>query len=327
MCCWPAWDCGPPDTPAVITSTACSANLARGVRRTPRAHLPTRSGHAVRSRRDRHRPGRSGVRRSTAHRKASTPCALDAVAVGGQAGASSRIENYAGFPNGISGEDLVSRTAIQAQRLGARLNAPCEATGLRAEHGFHVVTLAGRERDALPGGDHRLRRTLPPAWRSTICSGSKVPACTTPPPTSKRRICSGQRRDRRGWWELGRAGRHLHGPTGLQGPDRDPEGRPDRDHVPIPDRADRGRPAHRGPGQHRGPCPRRSRPSRAGDARAHTDAAPPRTIACGGLFCFIGAEPATTWLGGAVALDSRGFVLTDRDLPEDDNAAGAVHGT
>ncbi|MGZ4705438.1 MAG: FAD-dependent oxidoreductase, partial [Acidimicrobiales bacterium] len=67
---------------------------------------------------------------------------LDAVATGGQAGASSRIENYVGFPNGISGEELATRAAIQAQRLGARLNAPCEVAGLRVEHGFHVVELA-----------------------------------------------------------------------------------------------------------------------------------------------------------------------------------------
>src|SRR5207237_10834511 len=67
---------------------------------------------------------------------------LDAVGAGGQAGASSRIENYAGFPNGISGEDLTARTAIQAQRLGALLASPAEAIGLRIEQGFHVVVLA-----------------------------------------------------------------------------------------------------------------------------------------------------------------------------------------
>ena len=47
---------------------------------------------------------------------------------------------------------------------------------------------------------------------------------------------------------------------------------------------------------------------------------PPASAArspCAGLFCFIGAEPATGWLGGAVALDDRGFVLTDRSLPDD----------
>ena len=67
---------------------------------------------------------------------------LDAVAPGGQAGASSRIENYVGFPNGISGGDLTARAAIQAQRLGARLNAPCEAVGLQTEEAFHIVVLA-----------------------------------------------------------------------------------------------------------------------------------------------------------------------------------------
>ena len=54
----------------------------------------------------------------------------------------SRIENYVGFPNGISGGDLTARAAIQAQRLGARLNAPCEAVGLQTEEAFHIVVLA-----------------------------------------------------------------------------------------------------------------------------------------------------------------------------------------
>ena len=66
---------------------------------------------------------------------------LDAVGPGGQAGSSSRIENYAGFPNGISGGDLAARTAVQAQRLGAWLVSPCEVSGLRVENGFQVVSL------------------------------------------------------------------------------------------------------------------------------------------------------------------------------------------
>jgi thioredoxin reductase (NADPH) len=67
---------------------------------------------------------------------------IDAVATGGQAGTSSRIENYVGFPNGISGGELATRAAMQAQRLGAKLNAPCRAVGLRVEHGYHVIELA-----------------------------------------------------------------------------------------------------------------------------------------------------------------------------------------
>jgi thioredoxin reductase (NADPH) len=42
-----------------------------------------------------------------------------------------------------------------------------------------------------------------------------------------------------------------------------------------------------------------------------------RTIAVQGLFCFIGAIPATAWLGGCVELDRSGFVVTDRSLPDD----------
>ena len=48
----------------------------------------------------------------------------------------------------------------------------------------------------------------------------------------------------------------------------------------------------------------------------HTATGEYRTVRCAGLFCFIGADPATGWLGDAVALDASGFVLTDRSLPD-----------
>jgi thioredoxin reductase (NADPH) len=60
---------------------------------------------------------------------------LEAVAPGGQAAASSRIENYPGFPNGISGGDLVRRTIIQALKFGAHLYAPYRVVTLNAEPG------------------------------------------------------------------------------------------------------------------------------------------------------------------------------------------------
>jgi thioredoxin reductase (NADPH) len=47
----------------------------------------------------------------------------------------------------------------------------------------------------------------------------------------------------------------------------------------------------------------------------HTPTGDRRSVHCAGLFCFIGAEPATAWLSDAVALDAKGFVLTDRNLP------------
>jgi thioredoxin reductase (NADPH) len=71
---------------------------------------------------------------------------LDRHAPGGQAGASSRIENYLGFPNGVSGSDLARRALTQAQRLGAEFLAPLEATGVSIDAGYKRLTLAdGRE--------------------------------------------------------------------------------------------------------------------------------------------------------------------------------------
>jgi thioredoxin reductase (NADPH) len=58
---------------------------------------------------------------------------LDAIAPGGQAAASSRIENYPGFPNGLSGADLVRRAVIQALKFGAHLYAPYRVVALNAE--------------------------------------------------------------------------------------------------------------------------------------------------------------------------------------------------
>ncbi len=64
-------------------------------------------------------------------------------APGGQAGQSSRIENYLGFPAGLSGSDLARRATDQARRLGAELLTVQDAVGLRAEGAGRVVALTG----------------------------------------------------------------------------------------------------------------------------------------------------------------------------------------
>jgi thioredoxin reductase (NADPH) len=64
---------------------------------------------------------------------------------GGQAGSSSRIENYLGFPEGISGQLLAERALIQAQRLGAELMTN-KSTGIRTDNNYNIVQLEdGRE--------------------------------------------------------------------------------------------------------------------------------------------------------------------------------------
>jgi thioredoxin reductase (NADPH) len=71
---------------------------------------------------------------------------LDRHAPGGQAGTSSRIENYLGFPTGVSGSELTRRALTQAQRLGAEFLAPLEVTGVSIDGGYKRLTLAdGRE--------------------------------------------------------------------------------------------------------------------------------------------------------------------------------------
>jgi thioredoxin reductase (NADPH) len=63
-------------------------------------------------------------------------------ATGGQAGTSSRIENYLGFPSGLSGADLARRATAQARRFGVEILAPQEAVGLRTEGPYRIVRLA-----------------------------------------------------------------------------------------------------------------------------------------------------------------------------------------
>jgi thioredoxin reductase (NADPH) len=71
---------------------------------------------------------------------------LDEHAPGGQAGSSSRIENYLGFPAGVSGSELTRRAVTQAQRLGAELLVPLEAIGVSIEAGYKRLALGdGRE--------------------------------------------------------------------------------------------------------------------------------------------------------------------------------------
>jgi thioredoxin reductase (NADPH) len=239
---------------------------------------------------------------------------LDAVAIGGQAGSSSRIENYAGFPNGISGEALTGRAAVQAMRLGARLNAPCEVVGLRAESGFQVVVLAdgseiptravivasGARYQRLPVDDLERFEGAGVYYAATdlearVCNGTAVMVIGGGNSAGQAAIYLGQnncsvtiavRRESL----IQTMSQYL-----IERIEEDPkinlltdvevealEGVERLEQVTLK-------------GTH-------------GDAR--------HTVPCSGLFCFIGARPATGWLGDEVLLDRDGFVLTDRQLPD-----------
>ncbi len=71
-----------------------------------------------------------------------TTLMIDKAATGGQAGTSSRIENYLGFPKGLSGANLAHRATTQAKRFGVEILIPQEVTGLRIEDPYKFVSLA-----------------------------------------------------------------------------------------------------------------------------------------------------------------------------------------
>jgi thioredoxin reductase (NADPH) len=67
--------------------------------------------------------------------------AIDSIAFGGQASTSSRIENYLGFPTGISGGELAARALLQAKKFGARMAMPAQAVKLARDDGHYAVHL------------------------------------------------------------------------------------------------------------------------------------------------------------------------------------------
>src|SRR5216110_2744458 len=67
---------------------------------------------------------------------------IEREAPGGQAGMSSRIENYLGFPSGLSGADLARRAVVQAQRFGVEILSPQEAISVRLEGPYRYIKLA-----------------------------------------------------------------------------------------------------------------------------------------------------------------------------------------
>ncbi len=241
--------------------------------------------------------------------------ALDSVGPGGQAGASSRIENYVGFPNGVSGDDLVTSAAIQAIRLGARLNSPCNVAGLRIEDGLHVVVLAdGSEistRAVVVASGARYRRLDVEDLERFEGAGVYYAATDL-----EARVC-------RGFKVLVVGGGNSAGQAAIY---MAQQGSP----VSL---VVRRRELTETMSQY---LVARIEADPRIDVLRHTEVrevmgdthlervtlennetGDRETVDCQGLFCFIGAIPATAWLGECVELDRDGFVLTDRSLPAD----------
>lgn len=237
---------------------------------------------------------------------------VEMAAVGGQAGASSRIENYLGFPTGISGGDLTQRAVVQAEKFGAHLTSPCTASSLREEAGHLVIHLsdgtdvAGRA--VIVASGVRYRRLA--AARLADFEGNGVYYAAT---EMEARLCAGSPVVVAGGGNsAGQAALFLTAsgcPVTVVIRGHDLNASMSRYLV---DRIEADARIHVRTNS--------TISSLDGDQtlasiRVTTESSA-TVVPCAALFSFIGSDPAAEWLSGCAALDEQGFVLTDRSLGE-----------
>ena len=235
---------------------------------------------------------------------------VDMTAPGGQAGMSSRIENYLGFPMGVSGAELTQRAIIQAEKFGASLTAPCTVVALENRAGYLVMRLsdgsevAGRAVIAATGASYRRLE----ATRLSDFEGKGVYYAAT---DMEARMCGaspvvivgGGNSAGQAAIFLSQGGCAvtlvIRGSDLAKDMSRYLVERVEADpHITLRTHT--------------------TVVALDGDEtlRAVRLDGPDGEIVlrCSGLFSFIGADPASGWLNGCAALDDRGFVLTDLSL-------------
>jgi len=235
---------------------------------------------------------------------------IEMTAPGGQAGMSSRIENYLGFPMGVSGAELTQRAVIQAEKFGASLTAPCTAVSLGHRAGHLTVRLsdgsevAGRAVIAATGASYRRL----PASRLSDFEGNGVFYAAT---EMEARMCNSSSVVIVGGGNSAGQAAIFLSQNGcavtlvIRGPDlgRDMSSylieRIDADSN-ITLRTKTNVVALEGDETLRA---------------VHLEGLEgPVVVPCAGLFSFIGADPSSGWLNGCAALDDAGFVPTDLSL-------------
>ncbi|MGC9667771.1 FAD-dependent oxidoreductase [Planosporangium sp. 12N6] len=244
---------------------------------------------------------------------------LDAVATGGQAGTSSKIENYLGFPAGVSGGELAERAVIQAQKFGAQFQVPAEARGLETREDSHVIRLADgsevRARTVLIATGARYRK-LPVPRLEEFEKTSVYYAATTAEALQCRRdpvaIVGGGNSAGQATLFLSRYADHIRLIVRSRDLGKDMSRYLVDRVVRLPNVEIL---------LHTEVRELLGRETLEALLVEDTDAEEYRLIPAKALFVFIGAQPCTGWLGGAVAVDKHGFVLTGQDSR--DGAAGA----
>jgi len=231
---------------------------------------------------------------------------------GGQAGQSTRIENYLGFPAGVSGSDLARRATSQARRLGAELLSVQDVVALRPEGVGRFVELSGgntlSSHCVLVASGVSYRKLDVPGFEALTGAGVSYGAAP-----AEARSCSNQR-------VVVIGGANSAGQAALY----------------LSTHADRVTMLVRGPGLQASMSHylverletsanvdvRTQTQALAAEGDGHLEALRVRgpdgeeTLQADACFVFIGASPRTEWLSGVVARDERGFILAGPDVPE-----------
>jgi len=244
---------------------------------------------------------------------------LDCLAPGGQAGTSSHIENYLGFPGGVSGSELTRRALTQAKRLGAEVLAPLEVSGVSIEAGYKRVTLTdGRTlvtRTIVAATGMIYREHPAPGMAKYAGAGVYYGAATTEAPVLRDRrviVVGGGNSAGQGAMYLSRFAKDVQIVV------RRDSLTATMSHYLIEQ-------IGRTPNIRVVP---RTEIERV-DGGSHVERVTLRSLddgtsreeAVDAIFVFIGTRPRSDWLPDAVLRDAKGFVLTGRDLMAADGYA------
>ena len=237
---------------------------------------------------------------------------LDRHSPGGQAGTSSRIENYLGFPAGVSGSELTRRAIMQAQRLGAEFLAPLEVTGVSIGGGYKRLALSdGRElvtRAMLAATGMFYREHPAPGVAEHAGAGVYYGAATTEAPAFRGRrvfVVGGGNSAGQGAMHLARYAEDVQIVVRR-------EGLQETMSQYLIEQIEKTWNIHL-----------RARTEIAGvEGAGHVERVTLRSLDDGScrteeadaVFVFIGTRPRSDWLPAGVLRDAKGFVLTGRDL-------------